>query len=123
MEYFDKTVSSDCDCNGVEPIGSDDDGFWFGTANCWLVLTDYEVDGPGTVPATPHFITVVAKLGEDDFSGYVVASTKQRALDYFEGIGCKGVQVLYCDRIKALEGEPWAVYVTDEEAEAMKEGV
>lgn len=124
MEYFDQTVSSECDCNGVEPIGQDDDEAWVGTVNCWVVLNDYEEDGLGTFPATPHFVTVVGKLLAFDFSGHVVASNAQRALDYFEGIGCKNVQVISCDKLRASEvfqDNPWAVYVTDEEAETMKE--
>lgn len=124
MEYFDQTVSSECDCNGVEPIGLDDDGAWFGTENCWLVLNDYEEDGPGTFPATPHFVTVAGKLLTSDFAGHVVASNAQRAIDYFDGIGCLHIQVISCDKLRASEAfndNPWAVYVTDEEAEAIKE--
>lgn len=126
MEYFDKTVSAECDCHGVEPCGENKDGFWWGTANCWPVIDDPEDDGSGTTPEEPRLIEATGKLGAEDFDVHAVASSAERVRQWMEGIGCTNVTILYDDKLykdaflRHIAETPGMVYVTDEEGEAIK---
>lgn len=126
MEYFDKTVSSECDCHGVEPCGENKDGFWWGTANCWPVIDDPEDDGPGTMPEEPRFISATGKLGAEDWDLKVVASSPERVIEWMTSRGGKDCMILESTKLdrdaflRHIAETPGMVYVTDEEGEAIK---
>lgn len=88
------------DCHGVEIMGSDDDGCWYGTEHAWIVLGDPDTsgcdengkpngsrDGMDHPPATPHYFEASGYLGAAIMQMYVIASTEQHVQNFAHGLG------------------------------------
>jgi hypothetical protein len=81
------------DCNGTDLVGCNEDGYWMGTENAWLVLGDHQDDGPELDPRTPTLFVMDAWLAGESFQLYCVASEEGVPRAYLKGMGCTDIKL------------------------------
>lgn len=122
----------DTDCYGVDPIGANDDGVWFGTANAWMLLGDPDTsgfdpitgepdgsqDGPDHPPKAPTYFNLTGFLGSDPLDAHCVASDEDRVLSFLRNIGATEVRVLEATRLSRRRYKATGfVFLTDEQVD------
>ncbi len=109
------------DCHGVDVIGIDSDGLWWGTENAWMVIGDpcmAEHGGPDEDPATPTYFVVEADWEQGQtYVAHLVASEANFAIWRVEGMGGDKARVIFEKKLSKRHKYSCygTVYLTDEQ--------
>ncbi len=134
-----RTKKSDFeDYHGMDVIGLDDDGIWWGTPNAWWVYGDTDTsgsdengvpdgscDGPDAAPATPTYFEVSGFWYDGkSFTAYVVASSFEEVRHHAACHGCRDIFISPGVRLskRHVYKSCGVVFLTDEQVQARLEG-